>query len=92
MNRLTRLGTKCEFQSAMVKLGHFTWAKRRERLNREARARQSPRLVAENSRLNHKTGSPRDSVITLSMTHDGYHDSDLEIMSLVPSATTMAVV
>jgi hypothetical protein len=76
----------------MIKLGHFIWAERRERLNRVARVRQSRRLVAENSRLNHNTGTPRDWVITLSMTHDGYHDSDLEIMSLVPSATTMAVV
>lgn len=62
------------------------------RLKRAARDRHSRRDVAENSTFIHKTGRPRACTISLSMTHAGYQVSDFEIMSLVPRATTMAVV
>ena len=42
--------------------------------------------------MNHNTGRPFVSFITLSMTHAGYHDSGLDNMSFVPRAITIAVV
>ena len=61
-------------------------------LKRTPRARQSLLPVCENSKLTQRTGRPRVFCITMSITQRGYQVSGLEIMSLVPSATTMAVV
>lgn len=61
-------------------------------MNLAALLRQSGLLVAEYSKLNHKTGRPWVSFITLSMTHAGYQDSGFDNMSLVPNAMTTAVV
>lgn len=72
--------------------GHRSCASTKLLLNRAALLRQSGLLVAEYLRLNHKTGRPLVSSITLSMTHAGYHDSGLDNMSLVPNAITTAVV
>lgn len=92
MNRLTLLGTKNAFQSATINCGHLCCAAFKERLKRAALLLHSRRLVAEYSSVNHRTGRPLVWLMTLSMTHDGYHDSGFDSMSLVPRATTMAVV
>lgn len=80
------------FQSATDNCGQRDWADFKLRLNLEARLRHSGRLVAEYSSVNHSTGRPPVSFITLSMTHDGYHGSDFDNMSFVPNAMTTAVV
>lgn len=92
MKRLTRLGTKKPFQSAIVSCGQRDCAATKLRLKRDARVRHSGRLVAEYSKVNHSTGRPDAAVITESITHAGYHGSGLDSMSLVPSAITTAVV
>lgn len=80
------------FQSAIISCGHRCCADFRLRLKRAARLRHSGRLVAEYSSVNHSTGRPSASFMTLSITHDGYHDSGFDNMSLVPRAMTSAVV
>lgn len=80
------------YQSAITKLLHSACARRSARLNRRDRKRQSPRPVGENSVLNHRTGRPSEASITSLMTHEGYDVSRREMTSLVPSATTNAVV
>ena len=80
------------FQSAMRSRGQRTCAFTSALLNRTDRLTQSRLPSAENSVLTHNTGRPLVSAITRSMTYCGYHDSVLEIMSLVPSAITIAVV
>jgi hypothetical protein len=92
MNRLTLSGTKKEFQSATSNCGQRDVAEDKLRLNRVARLRHSGRLVAEYSSVNHKTGRPPVSFMTLSITQAGYQDSDFDNMSFVPRATTTAVV
>ena len=92
MNLLLDLGVNAVFQSAIVKFGYRSFASRNSLLNRTPRARQSLRPVGENSRLTHNTGRPRVFFMTVSMTQRGYQVSGLEIMSLVPSAITRAVV
>jgi len=42
--------------------------------------------------VNHNTGRPLVSFMTLSITHEGYHDSGFDNMSFVPRAMTIAVV
>ncbi len=92
MNRLTVFGAKAVFQSATCSRGQRVWAARSARLKRAARLRQSGLALSEYFRLNQSTGRPFACVITLSITHAGYHTSGFDSMSLVPSATTIAVV
>ena len=75
----------------------MSWGQRaiaafRALLKRAARLRQSRRLFDEYSKVNHNTGRPLVSFMTLSMTQAGYHDSGLDNMSFVPRAITIAVV
>ena len=92
MNRLLDTGVNAVFQSAIARFGYRSFADRNSLLKRTPRARQSLRPVCENSRLTHSTGMPRVFCMTVSMTQRGYQVSGFEIMSLVPSATTRAVV
>ena len=92
MKLLLDLGVNAVFQSAIVKFGYRSFANRNSLLKRTPRARQSLLPVCENSKLTQRTGRPRVFCITMSITQRGYQVSGLEIMSLVPSATTMAVV
>ncbi len=92
MNLLTRFGTKLAFQSATLSVGQRSCADMSARLNRAALLRQSRRDESENLRVNQSTGRPFVCDMTLSITQPGYQGSGLDNMSLVPRATTTAVV
>lgn len=92
MNRLTLFGTKSELQSATWSPGQRSLADMSARLNRAALVRQSRRDESEKRTVNHSTGRPFVSFITLSITQPGYHGSGFDSMSFVPRAMTTAVV
>jgi len=92
MKRLEDFGVNDAFQSAMRNCGQRTWAFTNALLKRTDRPTQSWRPSEENSVFTHSTGRFLVFAITKSMTYFGYHDSVREIMSFVPSATTIAVV